>query len=286
MLTAFLDESGFDGRSPSYLLAGLLVDQETKASLETAWRATLDKAPHKLSAFKSAPAESLRGTFEEWTEPERDELVDSLARVVRKRVRDPWVDRRDNSAIVVDAIECAAYDRIIKPLADGPTKLRMLGDQSWSNGVLSPFRLLVNGTVEAVLERGCALGERVEFVFDSKQVHDKLVEHEFEHDVHRHLTLQGRAHLIAALVPKPRFLPDQNEPGLQAADLVAFQENRHRKFAAIQGMRRAYHLLHDGMPHIRPPSDVAALQHFADALRREDAKPIDRSKFGQVFGID
>lgn len=71
MALAFVDDSGGGGDSPYLVLAGYTASNASWAAFVPRWQRTLDLAP-KLTYFKMAEAENLKGQFAGWNVSERD----------------------------------------------------------------------------------------------------------------------------------------------------------------------------------------------------------------------
>src|SRR5690242_12865521 len=81
LLRAYFDDSGSDGRSPYYVLAGYLSVVERWEAFADRWAATLSEEP-AIKYFKTREAYRLRDQFNGWSAEDRDEKVKALRQII------------------------------------------------------------------------------------------------------------------------------------------------------------------------------------------------------------
>jgi hypothetical protein len=90
MLQAFIDDSGWDGQSPVFVLAGYIAKEKQWEDFSQDWQAVLDlHEPRPLRFLKTHQAYRLdyrESQFYGWTEAERDERLKKLALIINKHV--------------------------------------------------------------------------------------------------------------------------------------------------------------------------------------------------------
>lgn len=84
MLQAFIDDSGTDGRSPVFVLAGFISTVERWAAFTDEWTESLRWAG--IEYFKMNEAATLTGQFLHWSEANRDEKVVRFHRIIEEHV--------------------------------------------------------------------------------------------------------------------------------------------------------------------------------------------------------
>src|SRR5450830_1266831 len=76
MLQSFIDDSGWDGQSPVFVLAGYVAQEKQWEDFSDAWQVILDlKQPKEIKYLKMSQAYQLRhrhSQFYGWSEAERD----------------------------------------------------------------------------------------------------------------------------------------------------------------------------------------------------------------------
>jgi hypothetical protein len=83
MLQAALDDSGKDGISPAFVLAGYLGSAKELADLARDWHTLLSREP-RLAHIKGYEAFGLHGQFEGWSVAERDACLLEFVELIRQ----------------------------------------------------------------------------------------------------------------------------------------------------------------------------------------------------------
>lgn len=83
MLQAGVDDSGKDGISPAFVLAGYLGSANDLMDLADRWEALLDKEP-KLAYVKGYEAFGLHGQFYDWTVEQRDSRLLQFVQLIAR----------------------------------------------------------------------------------------------------------------------------------------------------------------------------------------------------------
>jgi hypothetical protein len=211
---AFIDDSGSGGDSPYYVLAGYLGDVPTWERFTEDWQQVLDKVP-KIAYFKMSEAESQTGEFEQFTHPQRDERVDDLVAVVEKHHL--WA--------ACCAISKPDFDELIVSRGAGP----------WRDPYITAFMYLI-GIFTSIGAR-FGFNDIVDFIFDEPEKGQKRTVRDIWDQVKGFQPVAGRVGVI-------EFRDDKDFLPLQAADLLAWHERRHRSNPA-KPARPVYNTLHE-----------------------------------------
>jgi hypothetical protein len=84
MLTFYCDDSGTNYKTPFCVLAGYIGPAEEWQQFSDEWCEELEQSP-SIRFLKMSQAHSVRGEFLDWSIQERDEKLERLAAVIRKR---------------------------------------------------------------------------------------------------------------------------------------------------------------------------------------------------------
>lgn len=183
-------------------IAGFLGPTHHWASFEDAWASIVRE--YGMPEFHMSDSENRRGFWESWLDPARRRAVQQrfIDLVARSRLPSP--------AGYVVGIDLEAYERIVPPLRDRPPQYR----KPW----VFAFEHLIDRMLEAQRMSNAATHEQqlMDVVFDEKD--------EF----------RGRAKemvssiLVDSVYPLGtlRFEDSKKYPGLQAADLLAYEARR------------------------------------------------------------
>lgn len=197
VLKSFVDDSGSDGNSDWYVLAGYTGTVDGWDRFDDLWNEVLDDHP-RIEYFKSSEAESLRpdGQWAGVTVDQRNRKIDRLIGVIKRCAHRSFCTR----------IKQKDYDAIVK--GNIPEK--------WD----SPYYILfVNAIAAAInIERIDGDWDEIDFVFDKDSQH----QHRFDLILPR---LNGMSSLDGRFVNAVRRDEKQFLP-LQAADLLAWQTRR------------------------------------------------------------
>lgn len=193
----FVDDSGGKGHSKHFVLAGLVSDSERWAKFCTEWNHCLAESP-RISIFKMRDAASLSGEFRHFTEPQRDDRLRRLARIINRHVEFAiW------TAIDLDDHE-KTWARVTKPQSE---------PYFWC------FHTIILGTCFDLWET-CNWRERFEAIFDEQLI--------FGERARRWFPLVSEIMQLAhpeesSLLPNELiFRKDDEFPQIQAADLWAW----------------------------------------------------------------
>ena len=215
-LKIFCDDSGSDG-GEFCVVGGYLFDDDAAMRFSEAWQKVLKEAP-AIKYFKMKEAESRRGEFWGFTEPDRDEKVMSLAEVVKAHALYG----------LGSFISHKAYDSIARGYLP-PT-------------VDHPYWFCFQGIIGGVLhlyENELPL-EKTDFVFDSQGVGYER-RGTLMHDGWKQMMLEVGDALIGSIT----FADDKQVLPLQAADLLAWHIRRHANV-----------MVGSGQPESRPVADL------------------------------
>lgn len=200
VLKAFIDDSGSGGDSPWVVLAGYVATAEAWNGFEAAWCQVLADNP-RIDCFHASEAESLRGAGQ-WagvSKDERDSKLDRLIAVIQKFELQPISVRMRQSE----------YERQIKggvpPFWDDPYYILL-------NALIVQFGSLIP-------DRFPDAGQ-VELVFDNHERHRKRGLRFYNR------MADGVQSLSEIINPNIHYENDEDFPGLQAADLLAWQIRR------------------------------------------------------------
>jgi hypothetical protein len=202
MLQAYLDDSGSDGLGPVFLLSGYVATAQAWKQFSEDWRKALD-GPPKLEYFKMREANSLRKQFWGWNETQRNDLLMTLAQIIKRHV-----SLGITSALWYEDLEKACAD-----FADITSE--------WKG--LHQYQILFHGTMAYVANHyiGAKSKDQIEFIFDEQG-------------------FWGLQAIIASNTVRPLLQPKEREiraaPAihgndkdylpLQAADMIAWQTRR------------------------------------------------------------
>jgi len=201
MYVAYFDESGTDERSRSFCVAGFVGHQADWFELSRVWRALLRESG--LPAFHMTDFEARRGACAHLPESARVPLIDGLVTAIE------GLQLMGIGAGVVRA----HYDEVV--VASGWLQRSRLSAPLWKKPYLMLFQHVLAKTCNAI--EHFPVGEKVAFVFGQ---HDEF---------------GGRARMVfQQLDSEPswlrhgrlgslEFLPPHDRPGLQAADILAYE---------------------------------------------------------------
>jgi len=206
MLQAFIDDSGWDGRSPVFVLAGYVSTPERWQSFSAEWQSVLAQAkPRPLKVFKMKQAMQLtnrKSPFYGWSAKERDDRLIEFVKVIKRNVLHG----------IVSVVPVEPYQRIMT----GKFKLESLD---------RPYFLSFFGVMTALvhLTKHLYSADRIEFVFDTQDNEPReILEREYERFIS--LAPNGMKELAAGF---PKFGRDEDVLPLQAADMIAWHARRY-----------------------------------------------------------
>ena len=197
LVQVYADESGGKGQTRHFLMAALMSTAEKWACFSDEWRACLAQHP-RVGQFKMKDAASCTGQFFGFSEPQRDDKLRALARIINRYA----------NAITYSCIDLDAHDE---------TWARAL-EKPWSEPYFWPYQ---NTIMASCFELwGAGLRERFEMIFDANVIFGPRARHWYPliQDVVRH-----REPEAATILPvDPMFRDDAEFRPLQAADLFAW----------------------------------------------------------------
>jgi hypothetical protein len=205
LLQAFIDDSGWDGQSPVFVLAGYVAKTEQWEAFSTEWQAALDYPdPATITALKTnqiynnnIPNTLIHG----WTNKQRDDRLKMFIAAINRHAMHG----------IVSVIPIEPY----RKLMIGKFKLRLL-DQPY---FLAFFDIVIQ--ILRLTER-LKLHDKLEFIFDQQSVNKRLLEAEFEKCME---VSPPKAKALCGGMPK--FKSDNDALPLQAADLIAWHARRY-----------------------------------------------------------
>jgi hypothetical protein len=201
LLQGFFDDSGSHGGEGLYVLGGFLAPDVSWPRFNAEWQAVLKKDP-AIDYFKMSEAISLRGQFDRWPGPLRDQKVFELAEVAER-----WAVARISAMVWKED-----FDAHIK----GASPWREL-----DNPYFFLFNQIIVLTVGFILELGKRTldisNAKVEFVFDEQGVLGRDAVGWW--DVLKQALEPEKVRLLGT---PPEFGSDKRLLPLQAADLLAW----------------------------------------------------------------
>lgn len=151
MLRAYIDDSGSNGQSPFYVLAGFVATVPAWELFSNEWQAVLEMPP-ALEYVKASEAHRLRDQFFRTTPEDRGKRLDLLGEITRKHV----------IAGAGVAIRQEAYNRIIR----GNINRRFD----------NPYFICFVGIIDLLMQYTSDLGfkDTLDFVFDEQSIDRKV----------------------------------------------------------------------------------------------------------------
>ena len=207
-IQAYIDDSGSGGDSAWFVLAGYTSSKDAWDRFGPAWSEAL-REPPSIDVFKSSQAESLKGAFAGFTRDQADAKIAKLITVIRVHAERALHIR----------VKQKHYNRIIR--ANGLPAI-------WDD----PYYFLFMGLLSMAVSMEKHLGdnEAVEFIFDSNQ--------RLERPSNRLRRQMDDVPLFTNRIADVRFQNDRDTPGLQSADLLAWQ--LRRRFSVSQEPKRVH----------------------------------------------
>ncbi|WNV10924.1 DUF3800 domain-containing protein [Tardiphaga sp. 709] len=163
MLQAFIDDSGWDGNSPVFVLAGYVAKAEQWAAFSKEWQVILDRQePSRIGVLKTKDIYRNRvpnTSFHGWTDDQRDARLKSFIEAINRYAMHG----------IVSVIPLEPYQRLMK----GKFNPDIL-DRPY---FLSFFGVIVN---LLKLTHRLKLDDKLEIVFDTQDVDKALLTSEYE----------------------------------------------------------------------------------------------------------
>jgi uncharacterized protein DUF3800 len=244
MFTAYMDDSGSEGKGLVFVLAGYVAPIKGWEIFSAKWEEALAKPP-SLPYFKMREAHRLNDSFFGWTEEDRERRVADLVDVICAQpvmsalaLVLTWDDFRRAQAEHPDIVNCHPYDMLFHGAMATTTRL-LVEDRS-------------RDPIAFVFDEQGGAGERAILAYRAI----------------RSILPSTQADLV---VGSPRMENDKIVPPLQAADLLAWNI---RRYVAEQG---SFPLLSTGerVPLPDYPRLARLLSHQV-IYRRYDYKAIKR----------
>jgi Protein of unknown function (DUF3800) len=205
MLQGYIDNSGWDGDSPAFVMAGYVASEKQWEAFSQDWQAVLDlETPSKLTCLKMAQAYRLKdpnSQFYGWTEKQRDERLIEFAKTINKHA----------AVGVVSVIPIEPYVQLFK----GKFKPMAL-DRPY---FLSFFGMLIR----LLRVAQDAKEDRIEFFFDTEGGESAALIHE-QYEV---CMAMAPPEVRALSAGPPSFRHDDELNPLQAADMISWLSRRY-----------------------------------------------------------
>jgi len=200
VLKAFIDDSGSGGDSPWVVLAGYIARADDWDGFQAEWVRVLSDYP-RIDCFHASEAESLRpdGQWSGVSKTERDKKIDRLIQVIQDFKLQPISVRMRQSE----------YERQIKggiPRYWDDPYFVLLNALIVQFAILIPDRFPGAGQIELVFDNHERFRKR------GPQFYDRMA--------------AGLQSLNKTISPNIHYENDEDFPGLQAADLLAWQIRR------------------------------------------------------------
>jgi hypothetical protein len=250
MLQAFIDDSGNDGKSPVFILAGYIASAENWERFSNEWEKTLKPEDGmNLGVLKMADVyrNRVRGSrYYGWADDQRDQRLKSLIKVINSHALHG----------IVSIVPYKTYDAFIKGKFNPPSLDRAC--------FLSFFGIMTR--LLAVAQQ-LKLDDRIDFIFDSQDSENKpLLMAEYD----RFISL-APPEIRALSGGYPEFKRDEDSLPLQAADMLAWH------------VRRYYFDLYNGKDPTKEPSNIYLANLFKPA---HDVLDIwDKARIKQVADV-
>jgi hypothetical protein len=257
MLQAFIDDSGWDGNSPVFILAGFVAKEKQWEEFSEAWQIVLDlEEPRKLEYLKMRESYLLdnhNSQFYGWTEKQRDDRLEKFVRVINRHVEHAII-----SGVPIEPYRTLFRGKFNPEALDRPYFLSFFS--------IMTYLLKVAKEVH---------DDRIDFIFDTLGGESKaLLVREYE----RFKSL-GPAELQKLAPEIPKFEREQDFKPLQAADMIAWLARRHF-FDMARGRDAASEPSNIFLANLfRPEHDMFDV--WDDKRLREAAETVGRSSWAK-----
>lgn len=209
MLQAFIDDSGNDGKSPVFILAGYVASFENWETFSEEWDRVLNPEDgFQMGVLKMKNAYSnrrRRSPYFGLTDQEMEDRLKSLVGVINRHAMHG----------VVSVIPYAIYNRLIRG------KFNLLGTSTLDR----PYWISFFGIMARLLQvtKHLKLDDKVDFIFDTQDNESKpLLMSEYDRFIN--LAPPDLRNLSGGY---PIFKKDDEVLPLQAADMLAWHVRRH-----------------------------------------------------------
>jgi len=198
MMTAYVDDSGSEGKGNVMVLAGFIARAELWQEFSEDWKAVLNEQP-RMEFFKAAEAHRRRGQFRGLSTNQRDLRVGKFADVIGKH--------KDQMQAVASIVWWEDF-REFRSMFRGPVQAYVVLFQNIMWAILQVMRLrFPEERVEPVFDDQGLLGSRAAALTDRA-------------------TLALSRQYQKLLYGRPVHRSDRDVPALQAADLLAWSLRR------------------------------------------------------------
>lgn len=198
-LQAYVDDSASETGDRRLFLAGYINTADKWIRFSDAWQEQLQASP-SITYLKMKEANSLRGQFRGWTEPDRDEKLKGLARVIR----------HFRPASIHASVSRSEVEAIIKPVAP----------YGFSSPYFHCFQAIMISLAYSQLER-TGLRVPIDFIFDDQEGLGEEARLLYQ------LIREAQPRSVRRLLSKsPIFVDDKRMLPLQAADMLAWHVRR------------------------------------------------------------
>jgi len=235
VLQIWFDDSGKDGKSPVFVLAGYLATVEDWCGFADDWKTLLHQGPKPLNYIKGYEAFGFNKQFIGWNEAERDSRLMEFLEIV---------DRYSSKGLAI-VIPHDLFNTILKQTF-----------QPFKNPYMFAYALCFS--VMLHFAHGNPDREPIELIFDRDVIKRRQAENAYK-DMYRvyppdYTALLGR--------DEPRFEDDKQFNPLQAADLLAYCVRvRYETDSRFDSIRQSpvYKSLAGGHPVGPYPGDLYAI---------------------------
>jgi hypothetical protein len=206
MLQVFIDDSGWDGSSPVFVLAGYIAPEKQWEEFSDEWQEVLDlPEPNPIPFLKGVEAYSLDNhnrPFFGWTAEQRDARLGKFVSVINNRVTNA----------IVSVVPIEPYRKLFR----GKFTAEQLD---------RPYFFSFFGMIVRLVKIAKSLGETgpIDIIFDTLGGESKA----FMIDQYEKFLQVTPEEFRSYCPPLPKFENEQDFKPLQAADLLAWHVRRH-----------------------------------------------------------
>jgi hypothetical protein len=231
MFQAFIDDSGWDGRSPVFVLAGYVATENQWEAFSDEWQTILDlEEPKKLGPFKMAQASQFRhrtSPFYGFTPEQLHTRLRKLGVAINKHVEHGII-----SVVPIEPYRKVFTGRFHPDALDRPYFLSFYGVMTRLIG----------------LTKQREISDGIDFIFDTQGGESiALLTAEYQ----RFLALSPQD-LLGIAPANPKFENDEKVRPLQAADMIAWLARRYYHDLAL-GRRPEENEFHEYLANLFKP---------------------------------
>jgi hypothetical protein len=259
ILTAFSDDSGSDGTTPFFVLAGYVAEVERWNAFSEDWGMMLERQP-RIEYFKMREAESRRGQFGGWSIEQAVAKQIQLAECIKRHARfgiGSFVSHRAYNAIMRDRLP---------PTCDSPYWLC--------------FMEIVQGLINVSVDSEV---QKVNFVFDTQgEGYERRGKMSFGglREIFQEMGIPHKD-----IIGSISYDDDRNVLPLQAADMLAWHMRRHtdKALSGINEERPVADILWS-IPTVAKAWHPSEMEQFVDLYQK--LHPETASIYRQQTGHD